>query len=116
MQTEFQTLRKRFSNIHVTRIKPFGKSSCLHQKNKKKQRVCSHFIFLSMLYNICVKLLYSNLVQRNKINSAPVCYYIKNKTIVFCFKLAIITSLCSSHNYLNRHSSDILKFENESSE
>ena len=47
-----------------------------------------------------------------KINSAP---DIKNKTRS-CFKHAIISSLCSSHNYLNRHFPCIPKFVNESSE
>ena len=45
--------------------------------------MCSHFKFLSMLYIIWVKLLYSNLAQRDKINSAPVRCYIKNKTQSF---------------------------------
>ena len=80
-------------------------------KEQKEQRVRLHFSFLSMLYFIWVKLLYSHLEQRNLL------YYIKNKTqSVQCFKLAIISPPCSSNNYLNSHLSCIPWFKNKSLE
>ena len=74
---EFQTLWKSwFSAMFLyTLIKPFGKRSCLSlSKEQKEQRVRSHFRFWSMLYFIWVKLVYSNLEERNvttKIQKIP---------------------------------------------
>ena len=79
----FKLYEKDFCNFHLHSNQTIWEIKLLISKEQKKQRMCSHFKFLSMLYIIWVKLLYSNLAQRDKINSAPVRCYIKNKTQSF---------------------------------
>ena len=65
IQRKFQTLWKSFCNVHVPSNQTIWEIKLLLFIEQKKQRVRSHFRFLSMLYIIWVKLLYSNLIQRN---------------------------------------------------
>ena len=64
-QREFQTLWKSFCHVHVYSNQTVREIKLLLSIEQKKQRVRSHFRFLSMLYIIWVKVLYSNLLQRN---------------------------------------------------
>ena len=65
IQRKFQTLWKSFCNVLVPSNQTIWEIKLLLFIEQKKQRVRSHFRFLSMLYIIWVKLLYSNLIQRN---------------------------------------------------
>ena len=65
IQREFQTLSKCFCHVHVYSNQTVWEIKLLLFIEQKEQRVRSHFRFLSMLYIIWVKVLYSNLLQRN---------------------------------------------------
>ena len=61
----FKLYEKVFAMFMYTPLKPFWQIKLLLFIEQKKERVRSHFRFLSMLYIIWVKVLYSNLIQRN---------------------------------------------------
>ena len=65
IQREFQTLWKSFCHVHVYSNQTVWEIKLLLFIEQKKQTVRSQFRFLSMLYIIWVKVLYSNLLQRN---------------------------------------------------
>ena len=65
IQREFQTLWKSFCNVHVPSNQTVWEIKLLLFIEQKKAMGAITLQFLSMLYIIWVKLLYSNLIQRN---------------------------------------------------
>ena len=103
-----------------TLIKPFGskmKSSCLSYQKDKKNKDCGHTRHFHSCYETNCYILTKHSVMcpskslRNLSFQVLTCvlYYSKKICSVECFKVAIISPLCSSHNYLNRHLSCIRK-------
>ena len=67
IQRKFQTLWKSFCNVHVPSNQTVWEIKLLLFIEQKKAMGAITLQFLSMLYIIWVKLLYSNLIQRNVI-------------------------------------------------